>query len=194
MWVKEEKKRKENPTTTKNEEHRKKMEERKIALWHFWWRPAIYNTIEELELSIDDYFNIFTLEENIIYLQDKQWNMTWWDFKRVPSVTWLALHLGFKSRQSLIDYDWRAEYSDTIKKAKLFVENFNEERLLQWKGYWPWIMFNLKNNFDWKDKSEVDNINKNVDLNDTLTDEQKRLIANRILNDKWSDTINETNS
>lgn len=176
-------KKKENPTTTKNEEHRKKMEERKIALWHFGGRPAQFNTIEELEKSIDDYFNCFTLDENIVILRNKTWDEIWWDFKRIPSITWLTLHLGFKNRQSLIDYDWRPEFSDAIKKAKLFVENFNEERLLQGKWYWPGIMFNLKNNFNWKDKTETEITWKDwKDLFNTLKSEQLKNIAKEMNN------------
>ncbi len=156
---------KDNPTTTENEEHRRKMEERKIALWHFWWRPAFYKTPQELEKAIDDFFELFILDENIIYLENKSWEVTWWDFRKVPTVTWLALHLWFKSRQSLLDYDWKkwdekAEFSDLIKRARLMIENFNEERLLQGKWYWPGVMFNLKNNFSWKDVQNIDQTSK----------------------------------
>lgn len=171
-----------NPTTTRNEEHRKQMEARKIITWNFWGRPAKYDTNTQLEESIQDYFDTFYQDDNIVILHDKKWQQTWWDYKRIPSITWLALHLGFESRQSLIDYDNKAEFSDTIKKAKLFVENFNEERLLQWKGYWPWIMFNLKNNFKWVDKSEVDNNIKgelNVNEYKNLTTEQLLEIKNK---------------
>ncbi len=60
----------------------------------------------------------------------------------------------FSTRDLLIDYTDKDEFSDTIKKAKARVEAFNEQRLFG--NNVTGVIFNLKNNFGWKDKTEVD--------------------------------------
>lgn len=143
-------------------EHMEMMRKERIIQWKFWWRPPKYKTAEELEKVIDDYFESFNSEANVIKLVNKSQEEIGWDYRRLPSVTWLAIYLGHTSRQSLLDYwnrkdDKTEKFSDSIKRAKLFIENFTEERLLMWKWNATWLIFNLKNNFDWKDKTEVDN-------------------------------------
>lgn len=122
-----------------------------------WGRPPFYETVEELEASIKNYFE--TTPENEI------------------AITWLALHLWFTSRQALINYEEKEEFVDTIKKAKMKVELAYEKRLIN-RGNW-WDVFALKN-FDWKDKFETDNRNDNLNTDtQDLSPEQKKLIAQR---------------
>ncbi len=78
-----------------------------------------------------------------------------------PSVTGLALALGFSDRRSLIDYSKKEEFFHTVKSAKLRVENAIEQRLFYQNA--TGSIFNLKNNFDWRDKSESDVNNRYVD-------------------------------
>lgn len=77
--------------------------------------------------------------------------------EQVPyTITGLALALG-TTRETLLDYQERDGFSDTVKAAKLRCENFNEVML-----YGPspvGTIFNLKNNYGWRDKSEVDQHN-----------------------------------
>lgn len=74
---------------------------------------------------------------------------------QVPyTITGLALALD-TSRDILIDYEGRGEFSNTIKRAKLRCEQFAEQRL--YDGNAPaGPIFNLKNNYGWVDKQEVD--------------------------------------
>jgi hypothetical protein len=58
-------------------------------------------------------------------------------------------------RSTLIEWEALDEFSNTIKKAKQRIEKYNAEQLYR-KEQVTGIIFNLKNNFDWKDKSEVD--------------------------------------
>ena len=51
----------------------------------------------------------------------------------------------------------KEEFSDTIKKAKLKVENYLEKHLIT-DSSTTGIIFNLKNNFGWKDKQENINV------------------------------------
>ena len=93
-------------------------------------RPLRYETSEDLEKAIDNYF-----VENPEY----------------PTVTGLALELGFTSRQSLYDYKEREEFSYTIKKAVLKIESLHEANLF--KGASSGSIFWLKNR-QWTDKQD----------------------------------------
>jgi hypothetical protein len=81
---------------------------------------------------IDTYFHMIEKEE------------------RRPTVCGLALALNM-TRQTLIMYAKEDEFSDTIKNAKLRIEMALEEGL--WDGAPAGKIFNLKNNFGWKDES-----------------------------------------
>lgn len=68
--------------------------------------------------------------------------------KRPPTVTGLALALGFTQRKSLIDYAKREGFADIIAMAKSRVEMYCEERLFDRDGV-KGAMFSLQNNFGW---------------------------------------------
>lgn len=110
-------------------------------------QPQYYKTPEEMQIAIDKYFDSCSQSEGEIK----------------PTVTGLALALGFASRQSLIDYEEKGEFFYTVKIAKLRVENYIEQRLYEANA--TGSIFNLKNNFAWKDKTEVDT---NVTYSDKL--------------------------
>jgi hypothetical protein len=96
-------------------------------------RPAKYSTEEELQSKIDEYWD---------NLGDKK-----------PTITGLALYLGFESRQSFYDYEKKGEFSYTIKKARLRVENVYEQNLHSNNP--SGSIFALKN-FGWTDKQEIE--------------------------------------
>jgi hypothetical protein len=95
-------------------------------------RPLKFETVEILENKINDYFESTPKEE--------------W------TITGLALALD-TYRQTLINYQGRDEFVDTIKKAKQKVENSYELDLK--KHGRAGTIFALKN-FDWKDRQETD--------------------------------------
>lgn len=99
-------------------------------------RPRIYNDPEELNQECDNYF--LSLKGGTIK----------------PTVTGLALFLGFASKQSLYDYEKNELFSYPIKKALLQVENSYETSLYSNAVAGP--IFALKN-MGWADKSEVEN-------------------------------------
>lgn len=113
-------------------------------------RPPHYKTVEELQKKIDEYFAnppdnklmFFKLKDEVVE-------------KEVPclTITGLALYLGFCNRQSMYDYENRPKFSDTIKKARSFIEN-EYEKLLQ-QGNPAGAIFALKN-FGWSDRQEVE--------------------------------------
>lgn len=75
------------------------------------------------------------------------------DDKKVFTVCGLALHLGFISRQSFVDYKgYGKEFSDVVKKAITRIEAQHEERLGV-SGKPTGSIFWLKNH-GWFDKRE----------------------------------------
>ena len=71
------------------------------------------------------------------------------------TVCGLALALGL-DRKALIEYAQQPEFSNTIKKAKLRIEAQLEERLMDKAFSTPGVIFNLKNNFGWRDEQKID--------------------------------------
>lgn len=69
------------------------------------------------------------------------------------TITGLALALDL-DRKSLLNYSKEEEFFHTIKKAKQKVEEFLEMCL--YKQSVTGVIFNLKNNFGWVDKQEID--------------------------------------
>lgn len=118
-------------------------------------RPPVFESKEELEKKIEEFFK--SCEGSVLEdetgkpVLDKYGNVIKID-ERPETVTGLALALGFKSRQSLIDYQGKAEFSDTITRAKLRCEKYAEERLYDRDGNGG-ARFSLQVNFGWKDKS-----------------------------------------
>ena len=113
-------------------------------------RPPKYNTKEEMQEAIDKYFNECKKE------------------KRPITFTGLAYSIGL-SRQGLLNYSKEEEFFDTIKRAREYVEMTLEERLIGTSGIATGIIFNLKNNYDWKDKQDID-ANVNTEIKVTLDD------------------------
>lgn len=113
---------------------------------HAGGRPPKYTEVEEMQKKIDEYFD-----------DCKSKN-------RPYTITGLGLALDM-SRQDLINYSKKEKFFDTIKKAKMRVENYLEERLINDTSA-TGIIFNLKNNYGWKDKQE--NVNVGVSYEDYI--------------------------
>jgi hypothetical protein len=81
----------------------------------------------------------------------------WADYKGLHyTLSGLSLFLGFDSRDSLRVYE---DYSDgffsTLKRAKTIIEDQRVQALLNCKTSPVGMIFDLKNNFGWKDVTEV---------------------------------------
>ncbi len=77
------------------------------------------------------------------------------DEKEKPyTMTGLALSLGI-DRTTLINYGKKDLFSTLVKNAKAKVEEQLEESLYR-LGNNSGVIFNLKNNYGWKDKTEVE--------------------------------------
>ena len=125
--------------------------------------PPMYKTPEEMQAKIDAYFDACMGE----YITDDEGNlMTDKNGKPVKTkerpftITGLALASGFTTRQSLLNYEGKPEFIDTIRRAKARVEQYAEERLFDRDGA-NGAKFNLSNNFKgWSEKQQIDsNVN-----------------------------------
>jgi len=96
-----------------------------------------YKNIEDLQKGIDKYFQECDVKE------------------KPYTMSGLALSLGI-DRKTLINYSERDSYSTLIKKAKQKVECQLEENALMGKSNSTFTIFNLKNNYGWQDKTEME--------------------------------------
>lgn len=71
-----------------------------------------------------------------------------------PTVTGLALALGFTGRQALLDYQARPEFADTVTRAKSRCEEYAEARLYDKDGA-NGAKFSLGCNFGWREVTEA---------------------------------------
>lgn len=118
-------------------------------------RPPKYETKEQIEGLIEEYFKSCDGYQ----LKDEKGNPVlnkWGDpvivNQKPPTVTGLALALGFSTRLSLLNYQAKAEFMNTITRAKSMIEQYAEERLFDRDGV-NGARFSLVNNFKgWGEK------------------------------------------
>lgn len=134
-------------------------------------RPKIFKSVEEVEEKINAYFK---------YCEDKD---------KPYTMSGLAYYLDV-DRRTIVNYTKEEEFFPAIKKARDRVQMQLEENALLNKGNPTFTIFNLKNNFDWKDKIET-NAENFEQINKSLHN-----IANLINNpveDRTEDSINDKN-
>lgn len=118
-------------------------------------RPKIYNSVEELEKDIEKYFKDC----------DKS--------KRPYTISGLAYALDI-DRKTLLNYSKDEEFFLTIKKAKLKIESQLEECLYR-LGNNSGVIFNLKNNYGWKDTNDDENTNAKNGIMEELVEALKNV-------------------
>lgn len=124
-------------------------------------RPPKYKSKEEIEGKIEKYFK----DCEGYALTDKGGNPVFDKNgkpiivgQKPPTITGLALALGFTSRQALLDYQAKREFFDTITRAKARVEQYTEERLFDRDGT-NGAQFSLRNNFkgwNWLEEKKLE--------------------------------------
>lgn len=137
-------------------------------------RPLKYKTVAELEKKIKEYFDkcvdVILKDEEGRPLVNKSGIVAM--IPHPPTVAGLALYLGFEDRRSLYDYKERPEFSHTIKKAILKIEENAENALITGKAS-TGAIFWLKNH-GWTDKT-IQDVNVNgYSLFEKRTEEKAR--------------------
>lgn len=131
-----------------------------------------YSSAARMQEVIDEYFSDCEgyplTDENGEPLKDKN-GIPVIVGARPPTVTGLALALGFKTRQSLLNYQARSKaFDDIITVAKSRCEEYAERRLYDRDGV-NGAKFSLANNFKgWSDRPESDNSEAFAKLDEVL--------------------------
>ena len=99
-------------------------------------RPPMYTSAQEMQDVITEYFESSKNNSG----------------KYQPTIEGLTLHLGFGTRQSLIDYAKKEDFIDVLSKAKTFIKSCYEKNLYGFA--WAGSQFALRNlgKEDWKDE------------------------------------------
>jgi len=132
-------------------------------------RPLIYETVEEIIPPINEYISQ--------HLKETSEGSGQWVLSGSPTVTGLALHLGFSDKSTLHDYKKRQEFSHVIKRALLFIEH-KYELMLETRAVTGGI-FVLKN-MGWVDETKIVQINHEAKK---LTDEQIKELNEKLEDD-----------
>jgi len=118
-------------------------------------RPRKFTDVELMQEKIDQYF-LDCDERKVKYT--------------VPGLAWA---LGFVSRMSVWEYGKHPEFTDTIKGAMLKIEIQRAEDLVTEVTNPTGKIFDLKNNFGWKDEKYL-GIDAEIGVKN-LTDDQLML-------------------
>lgn len=117
--------------------------------------PRKWKSVKAMQAAIDAYFKECEGEPLIVdgvVAVDKYGAPIIINVKP-PTVTGLALALGFTGRQALLDYQARPEFADTITRAKSRCEEYAESRLYDKDGA-NGAKFSLGCNFGWNSENE----------------------------------------
>ena len=79
------------------------------------------------------------------------------------TITGLAVYPD-TSRETLLNYEGKKEFFDTINRAKEIIKAFAEKQLFVGKNP-AGVIFNMKNNWGWKDSHEVTTDNEGIQIN-----------------------------
>lgn len=112
-------------------------------------------TLDELKQRIDDYFKYcdeneepYTVSELALFLDVDRSTLLRWEKEEIQFID--------------MSDDEIVEFCNTIKRAKYRVEAFAEKQLFKAKNP-AGTIFNLKNNFGWIDKQEIESRVEKVD-------------------------------
>jgi hypothetical protein len=118
-------------------------------------RPAKFKTPEEMQAAIDEYF--LDCPDTYDVIVGGEIGMV---TVPCPTLTGLALYLGFCDRYSMYDYEEREEFSHTIKRARAIMVRIYESEVRFGRNT-AGAIFMLKN-FGYSDKQELEVSQKEV--------------------------------
>jgi hypothetical protein len=138
---------------------------------HAGGRPLKYKTVDEMQKLIDGYFESCFTDKPII---DKNGDVIGVERVQIRPYTITGLGLALDmDREGLLNYQGRAEFFDAITRAKRICHNYAEELSMTAKNP-NGVLFNLKNNYGWKDKNETEITGKDgsdLTINVTISDD-----------------------
>lgn len=113
-------------------------------------RPKAFNSPEELQTLLDQYFEY--CDNEVETITDNKGNVK--TMHKPYTMTGICVYLDI-SGETWSDYSKKPEFSETIKKARKRVENYCEEYTMAGRLNPIFSIFSLKNNFGWVDKIDV---------------------------------------
>ena len=117
-------------------------------------RPKKFDNVEELQLLIEEYFAYCDSQTKTVLT--KKGELVVIPHPKPYTVQGLAVYLDC-TMETLLQYQKQDAFSETIKKAKTKIETNKVEGMISGDWNATGVIFDLKNNHDWKDKTEVDN-------------------------------------
>lgn len=135
-----------------------------------FFQPNKNVTVQEILNPLADKSDNEILQAGAVKSIDQKLIMT-----RFPTIVRYALSIGV-TKETI--YEWAdkyKEFSDSLVICKHIAESILLENWLQWTFNWPFAMFLLKNNYGYKDKTEVDHT---IEVKE-LTEEQQLRIAQK---------------
>lgn len=117
--------------------------------------PRKWKSVSAMQKAVDAYFKKCEGEPLIIdgEQQRDKYGVPIVINVKPPTITGLALALGFTGRQALLDYQARPEFADTVTRAKARCEAYAESRLYDKDGA-NGAKFSLGCNFGWNAERE----------------------------------------
>ena len=117
--------------------------------------PRKWKSVSAMQKAIDAYFEKCEGEPLVIdgVVQCDKHGFPITINAKPPTITGLALALGFTGRQALLDYQARPEFTDTVTRAKARCEEYAEMRLYDKDGA-NGAKFSLGCNFGWNSVNE----------------------------------------
>jgi hypothetical protein len=109
-------------------------------------RPPKFETPEELETKIEEFFE-YCIEE-----------------KEIPDVEGLAVFLD-TTRKTLFEYEKKPDFSNTVKRAKEKIFHKKKQLAFQGKMNATVFIFDAKNNHEYTDKQELDHTSGGEKIN-----------------------------
>lgn len=116
-------------------------------------RPLLFKKVKELANKIDDYFHYCDNRIKTIY-DDKTGKQIAITHPAPYTMSGLARSIGV-DRQTLINYSHKDQFFGTIRAAREKVHEDVENRLMETRNE-KGAIFNLKNNFGWKEENKTD--------------------------------------
>lgn len=128
-------------------------------------RPLAYGTVGELDQAVRQYFDMCDphVELKVTDGGINSKGETIWIKREVMTeqqpytMSGLARHLGI-DRRTLLNYSKIEQFFPTIQAARERVHEYAESQLYGRAA--TGAAFSLKNNFDWRDRSEIDHTSK----------------------------------
>lgn len=122
---------------------------------HAGGRPRKFKTVAAMEKKIEAYFKKCDARTVSTVVTKGKGKVLVKVPKPEPyTIQGLAIYLDLTT-EGLREYSKKDDFSATVKNARARIEANKVTHMLDGDGYGPGYIFDLKNNFGWKDKKEI---------------------------------------